>query len=97
MLLGGYVLIGLFINAAEGLWRGEQLYLTSQQVANDFQIYGALALAFLLTLTVASFTRRDLRIWLGIATFWILGFIIIAERLWLWGNRLDERQLLPHF
>ncbi|RPJ17042.1 MAG: hypothetical protein EHM33_33335, partial [Chloroflexi bacterium] len=103
MLLSGYVLAGMFLAVAEGLWRGGRLYIASQQIANDFQIYGALALAFLLTLTVSSFTRRSLRVWLGISVFWILGFIAIAlnifrfgEVIWTNGNfSLTFQRLLP--
>ena len=97
MLLSGYILVGLFLDVAEGLWRGGQLYIASPQIANDFQTYGALALAFLLTLTVVSFTRRDLRTWLGIGAFWILGFISDrAQYLPLWGSDLDERKFFSH-
>ncbi len=78
MFLGGYVLIGLLFDVAEGLWRGGRLAIASRQVANDFQIYGALILAFFLTLTVLSFMRRSLRAWLIVAAFWILGFILIV-------------------
>lgn len=77
MFLGGYALIGAFLNVAEGLWRGGRLTIASGQVANDFQAYAALLLAFLLTLTVLSFMRRNLGAWLVIGAFWILGFILI--------------------
>jgi len=77
MVLGGYVLIGLLLEIAEGLWRAGRIYIASQQIANDFQAYGALVLAFLLTLTVIAFVRRNLRAWLIIGAFWILGFILI--------------------
>jgi len=77
MFLGGYVLIGLLLEIAEGLWRAGRFYIASQQIANDFQAYGALVLAFLLTLTVIAFVRRNLRVWLIIGAFWILGFILI--------------------
>jgi len=60
-LLSSYVVLGMLLTIGEGLWRGGQLRLATPRVANDFQLYGALALAFLLTLTVASFTRRNLR------------------------------------
>ena len=86
LLLSGYVLIGSLLDVAEGLWRGGQLYIASGQVANDFQTYGALALAFLLTLTVVSFTRRNQRIWLGIGIFWILGFIAILLNIFRFGQ-----------
>ena len=76
-LLGGYVLIGLLLEIAEGLWRGGKLYIASAQVANDFQAYGALILAFLLTLTVIAFVRRNLRPWLILGAVWIMGFILI--------------------
>jgi len=103
MLLSGYILIGSFLDVGEGLWRGGQLTLASQQVANDFQIYGAWALAFLLTLTVAAFTRRDLRLWLGIGAFWVLGSILIVLNvfrfgavIWTSGNfSLTFDRLLP--
>jgi signal transduction histidine kinase len=77
MFLGGYVLIGLLLEVAEGLWRGGRLYIASQQIANDFQAYAALILAFLLTLTVIAFVRRNLRPWLIVGAIWIVGFILI--------------------
>jgi signal transduction histidine kinase len=77
MFLGGYVLISLLLEVAEGLWRGGRLYIASQQTANDFQAYGALVLAFLLTLTVIAFVRRSLRPWLIVGAIWIVGFILI--------------------
>src|SRR5512143_277283 len=77
MLLSIYLLIGSLFDVAEGLWRGGQFYIGSQRIANDFQAYGALALAFLLTLTVVSFARRDPRLWLGVGGFWGIGFILL--------------------
>jgi len=88
MFLGGYVLIGLLLDVAEGLWRGGRLYIASPQVANDFQIYGTLILAFFLTLTVLSFMRRSLRAWLIVGAFWILGFILIVP------NTLGFREVI---
>ena len=78
MFLGGYVLIGLLLDVAEAYWRGGRLALASPQVANDFQMYGALILAFLLTLTVLSFIRRNLRTWLIVGVVWTLGFVLIV-------------------
>lgn len=77
MYLSGYIVLGMLLVLGEGLWRGGELYIASQQVANDFQLYGALALSLLLTLTVASFSRRALRTWLGVGFFWILGLILL--------------------
>ncbi|HKY54906.1 MAG TPA: GAF domain-containing sensor histidine kinase [Anaerolineales bacterium] len=81
-----YLVLGLLLDVGEGLWRGGQLRIATPQVANDFQLYGALALAFLLTLTVLSFTRREMKIWLILGAVWGLGFIIILPNL----LRLDD-------
>ncbi|HSL43052.1 MAG TPA: GAF domain-containing sensor histidine kinase [Anaerolineales bacterium] len=85
MLLSGYILIGAFLVVAEGLWRGGRLYIASAQIANDFQTYGALALAFLLNLTVGFFTRRNLRVWAGVGAAWFLGFVIIFLNVFRFG------------
>jgi signal transduction histidine kinase len=103
MFLSGYILIASILAVGEGLWRGGRLYIASQQIANDFQVYGALALAFLLVLTVVSFTRRDLRLWLGLGAVWILGFILIVLNVFrfgavIWTNgsfALTFERLLP--
>jgi signal transduction histidine kinase len=88
MFLSGFVLIAAFLNVGEGLWRSGRLILPSQQFANDFQIYGALALAFLFVLTVVSFVRRDLRPWLGLGTLWALGFASILFNTFRFGEIL---------
>lgn len=85
LLLSGYILIAALLDVGEGLYRGEQLYIASPKIANDFQTYGALALSFLLTLSVVSFTRRDQRLWLGIGAFWVLGFILILLNAFRFG------------
>ena len=79
LFLGTYLLIGSLLDVAEGLWHGGRLYIASRQIANDFQAYGALALAFLFTLTVVSFVRKDLRLWLGLGAAWILGLALILS------------------
>ena len=78
MLLGGYVLIGAFLDIAEGMWRSGRLLLASQQAANDLQTYGAVILAFFLTLTIVSFLRRPLRAWLVVGVIWALGFVLVV-------------------
>jgi signal transduction histidine kinase len=86
MWLIGYVLIALLLDVSEALWRGGRLQLASQQVANDFQVYGALVLSFLLTLSALSFIRRDLNVWLGVGVFWALGFVAIVPNLFRFGE-----------
>jgi signal transduction histidine kinase len=86
MLLSGYILIGAFLVVAEGLWRGGRFYIASPQIANDFQTYGALTLAFLLNLTVAFFTRRNVRPWLAVGAVWILGFVLILMNVFRFGE-----------
>ena len=103
LLFSGYALLAMFFVIAEGLWRSGQLYIASPQIANDFQIYGALALAFLLNLTVDSFTRRSLRPWLIVGIFWLFGFLAIGlnvfnfgEVVWTNGSfSLPYERLLP--
>jgi signal transduction histidine kinase len=85
MLLSGYILIGAFLVIAEGLWRGGRLYIASPQIANDFQTYGALTLAFFLNLTVGFFTRRDLRVWVSVGAIWLLGFALILLNVFRFG------------
>ena len=105
MMLSGYVLIGAFLDVGEGLWRGGRFYIASQQIANDFQTYGALVLAFFLTLAVVSFVRGDLRAWLGVGVFWIIGSLAIALNIFrfkavIWANgnfSLTYERLLPYW
>src|ERR1041385_2119760 len=105
MWLSGYILIGAFLNVGEGLWRGGRLDIASQQIANDFQTYGAFILAFFLTLAVVSFVRRDLRAWLGVGVFWIIGFLAIAFNVFRFQEvvctngrfSLTYEQLLPYW
>jgi len=80
-----YLLVNMFLTAAEGLWRGGQSSITSQ-TANDIQIYGAFALAFLLLITILYFVRRDERTWLGAGAFWLVGFFIIVPNLFGFGE-----------
>ena len=88
MFLGGFVLIAGLLDVAEGMWRGGRFFVASQQIANDFQVYGALVLAFLLTLTIVAFVRRDLRPWLGFGLFWGVGFVLILLNVFRLGNVL---------
>ena len=86
MVLSGYILTGAFLVVAEGMWRSGRFHFASPQLANDLQTYGALALAFLLNLTVAFFTRRNLRVWLALGALWLLGFVVIFLNLFRFGE-----------
>jgi signal transduction histidine kinase len=85
-ILGVYVVTALLLELGEGFWRGGQLYIASPQIANDFQAYGALLLAIILTLVVVAFIRRDISTWLGIGFFWLLGFVAIFPNIFRFGD-----------
>ena len=93
-ILSAYMALGLLLAVGEGLWRSGQLYIASVQVANDFQIYGALALSFLLTLAAVSFVRRDYTVWLGIGLVWILGFALILLNIFGFGELVWQNENL---
>ena len=88
MILGIYVAVAMLLELGEGFWRGGQLYIASNQIAIDFQTYGALTLAFILTLAIVSFIRRDISTWLGIGFFWLLGFVAIVPNIFGIGEVL---------
>ena len=79
-IFSGYVVTALIIGVGDALWRGGRWPIITR-VANDFQVYGALALAFILLLAIVAFVRRDMRPWLGVGGFWVLGFIILVPNL----------------
>jgi signal transduction histidine kinase len=89
-LLSGYALVAALLCAGEGLWRGGR-WAIDAQVANDLQVYGALLLAVLMTLTVIVFVRREPWTWLGIGVFWGLVIALVIPNLLglgeiLWTN-----------
>ncbi|MGE5461715.1 MAG: hypothetical protein ACM3PS_00070, partial [Syntrophothermus sp.] len=99
--LGVYIALASLITIAEGLWRSGQLYIATGRVENDFQIYAALVLSFLLLLSVLSFIRRSPTVWLGVGFLWVLGFLIILpnilgfrEIIWQNGNFVLTRERL---
>jgi len=98
MLLIGYALVALLLDVVEGLRLGNRL-LMDTQFAYDIQIYGALLLALLMTLSVLIFTRGELWTWLGIGLFWGLGIAVIVlnilgfgETIWTNGSFTLTRQ-----
>jgi signal transduction histidine kinase len=100
-LLGVYIALASMFTLFEGLYRSGKLYIASPRVANDFQIYGALFLSFLLLLSVLSFIRRRPTVWLGLGLFWVLGLLAIlpninrfADVIWQSGTFLLTRERL---
>jgi signal transduction histidine kinase len=101
ILLGVYLALASMFTLFEGLYRAGELYIATPRVANDFQIYGALLLSFLLTLSVLSFIRRRPTVWLGLGLFWVLGLLAIlpninrfGDVIWQSGNFLLTRERL---
>ncbi len=101
ILLGVYLALASMFTLFEGLYRAGELYIATPRVANDFQIYGALFLSFLLTLAVLSFIRRRPTVWLGLGLFWVLGLLAIlpninrfGDVIWQSGNFLLTRERL---
>jgi signal transduction histidine kinase len=103
LILGVCMGTAILLTLGEGLWRGGKLYIASQQVANDFQAYGALLLVFILVLAIISFTRRDITTWLAIGLFWLVGFVLITLNVFGLGDviwkttsfTLTRERLLP--
>jgi signal transduction histidine kinase len=59
-----YALIGLGLGIFEAFWRGGSLSQMDALAFGDIEVYGALALAFLMTITVYVFMRRSPIGWL---------------------------------
>jgi signal transduction histidine kinase len=70
-LLMAYLVIAFVLTLLEGLRYGRR-WNVEPQAAWDIQLYGALLLAVLLTLTVLIFVRREIWTWLGLGVFWVL-------------------------
>ncbi len=86
ILLGIYIALASVFTLFEGLYRAGELYIATPRVANDFQIYGALFLSFLLALAVLSFIRRRPTVWLGLGLFWVLGLLAILPNINRFGD-----------
>ena len=99
-LLSIYALIAMLLGIGEGLLRGEQ-WQVDAQIVNDVMIYGAFALAILMTLTALAFTRQELSTWLGIGILWGLVIAVIipnvlglGEIIWTNGTATLTRDRL---
>ncbi|RJP51216.1 MAG: sensor histidine kinase [Anaerolineaceae bacterium] len=97
VLLGFYVLIALALQVGEAFWRGGFIRQMDLRGFLSLEIFGALALAFLLVLVVRAFLRREGWIWLVVGVLWAIGLVALDSNLLnlpeiLWSN---ERVMLP--
>ena len=79
-------LIALMLDVGEGLWRGGNYSLPPSRSQMTFRYMAHWCWPFLLILTVLSFIRRDLNVWLGIGVLWALGFVAIVTNLFRLGE-----------
>lgn len=84
-LLTGYLVAALFLTLLEGFRFGAR-WQVDTQTATDIQLYGALLLSALMSLTVLSFTRRDLSAWLGVEALWVLSIAAIVFNIFKLGD-----------
>jgi len=102
MVLTGYAVIAVLLTVIEGLRYGGR-WRVHPQVASDIQLYGALLLSVLMTITVIFFVRREIWTWLGIGVFWALviaaiipNFFRLGEVVWTNGAvTLTRERLAP--
>ena len=102
LVLTGYSTVAVLLTIIEGLRYGGR-WRVNAQTALDIQLYGALLLSILMTLTVIFFVRRDIRTWLGIGVFWglviaaiVLNLFRLGEVVWTNGAvTLTRERLAP--
>jgi len=85
LVLTSYATIAALLTIVEGLRYGGR-WVVKTQTALDVQIYGALVLSILMTLTVVYFVRREIWTWLGIGAFWGLIIAAIISNIFRFGN-----------
>lgn len=83
--LTAYLVAAFLLTVLDALRLSGRLQLPAQ-VSLDIQIYGALILAVLLTITVIIFVRRDIWTWLGLGVFWGLMVAAILFNVFRFGN-----------
>ena len=101
-ILTGYLVAAIFLTLLEGFRYGGR-WQVDAQTASDIQLYGAFLLSVLMSLAALSFTRRDLRTWLGVGVFWGLGVAAILFNVFrfsdvVWTNgavTLTRERLAP--
>lgn len=98
-LMGAYALAALGLQTAEALWRGGFFPQMSGREFLTLQMLGALFLAFLLTLIVRAFLRREGWAWLAVGILWALGlaalnsgFFELPEVIWTNGRVMLSRE-----
>ena len=84
-ILTGYLVAAGFFTLLDGLRYGGR-WQVDARTASDVQLYGAFLLSMLMGLAVLSFTRRDLRTWLGVGAFWGLSVAAILFNIFRFGE-----------
>ncbi|MBI5933906.1 MAG: hypothetical protein HY867_09380 [Chloroflexi bacterium] len=96
-LLGIFTLVALVFQVIDALWRGRFIQQMDARGFFELQIFGAVLLAFLLTLIARSFLRLNGWWWLIAGAVWMVGLGLLDSYLpampeILWTN---ERVMLP--
>ena len=81
-----YVLIGMGLGIFEAFWRGGSLSQMDVLAFGDIEVYGALTLAFLMTITVHVFMRRSPMSWLVVGG--VVGIVLLIL--------LNQEMQFPH-
>ncbi|HEY9152863.1 MAG TPA: GAF domain-containing sensor histidine kinase [Anaerolineales bacterium] len=81
-----YALIGAGLGIFEAFWRGGSLSQFSALAFGDIEVYGALTLAFLMTITAYVFMRRSPMGWL--ITGGVVGIVLVVV--------LNQQMQFPH-
>jgi signal transduction histidine kinase len=98
----GYSVLAFSINLLDTFWRDGELGRLSETVFQALQIFGALALAFLVMLIVLAFLRNAYwPYWFGLGALWGLGLALILtnalnlpEVVWSNGSLVLPREQL---
>jgi len=101
-LVALYSLAALALGTGEAFWRDGELNQISRQAFQDFEIYGALALAFIMMLTLQAFLRREnWWVWFGAGVVWgaalalfLLNAFNLPDPVWTDGALLLPRARL---
>jgi signal transduction histidine kinase len=81
LLLGLYTLLALALQVGEAFWRNGNLAQVNALGFTNLEIFGALFLAFMLTLIARAFLRREGWTWLVVGILWALGLAALDANL----------------